>query len=641
MSRVVRIQTSFAAGALDPLLAGRIDLRARAEGARTLLNLLPLPTGGLVRRPGTRFLAEAAGARRLVAFETEGRRALIALGPGRLDLFEQPGSGTPPVSFALPAGWNAAVIDGLVWTTVGERLLLCHPDVEPHILGRSASGAWTLGPWQPEPVDASDPTGPTRLPFLKFANATAELQILVAGAPPAGPIAAGTPVELVVTEPLFRATHPGTWFRIRNGHALITGVGPSPTRAQATLREAQPDGGPTRTFAEPAFSPARGWPRSVAWYQNRLVIGGSRDAPDRVWMSKSGTPFDFDFGTGLDDEAIEFRLTAEVPHTIRRLWPGRQLVVFTDRGEWVVQGRPVTPATVSVEQQTRIGSPSVRSPRVAEVDGAILFVGASGREIREFVYVDSEQAWQAADIALLARHLVRDVVDLVFDGGRRQLLVLRADGSFASCTIDRNANVVAWAEHRTPGFVRAVERGADATWFLVVRNGRTQIEVWDEGVLLDGTRRYTSPEPTSTWSGLDAHVGSRVGILADGRFLGFFDIATPSVALAEPASELVVGHAYAHIVEPDTVPTSGGTAPDAPYRPVRVSLRLHATEALRIDVGLGLHEVALPHIPFTGDVELRALGWRRGPAAPAWRVEQDLPLPFTLLSATTDTRVNG
>ncbi len=89
------------------------------------------------------------------------------------------------------------------------------------------------------------------------------------------------------------------------------------------------------------------------------------------------------------------------------------------------------------------------------------------------------------------------------------------------------------------------------------------------------------------------------------------------------------------------MPTAGGIAPDAPHRPVRVSLRLHATEALRIDVGLGLHEVALPDIPFTGDVELRALGWRRGPAAPAWRVEQDVPLPFTLLSATTDTSVNG
>ncbi len=641
MSRIVRVQTSFAAGALDPLLAGRIDLRARAEGARKLLNVLPLPTGGLVRRPGTRFVAEAADARRLVSFATAGVQVLIALAPARLDLFEDPGSGAPPVSLPLPAAWNATVLDGLAWTTVGERLLFCHPDVEPQILGRTTSGSWTLGPWQPEPVDAGDPTGPTRLPFLKFASETAELQILVGGAPTTQPIAAGTFVELLVTEPLFTAAHPGTWFRIRDGYALITGVGSAANRAQAMLRDAQPDGGPTRDFAEPAFSPARGWPRSVAWYQNRLVIGGSRDAPDRVWMSRSGVPFDFDVGTGLDDEAIAFRLTADLPHTIRRLWPGRRLAVFTDRGEWVVHGRPVTPATVAVELQTRIGSPSTRAPRVAEVDGAMMFVGAGGREIREFVYVDSEQAWQAADIALLARHLVRDVVDIAFDGTRRQLLVLRADGSLASCTVDRNANVVAWAEHETAGFVRAVERGGDATWFLVLRDGRTQIEVWDDGVLLDGARRYTSPEPSTTWSGLDAYVGSRVGILADGRFVGFFDIATSTVALAGPASELVVGHAYAHIVEPDTVPTAGGIAPDAPHRPVRVSLRLHATEALRIDVGLGLHEVALPDIPFTGDVELRALGWRRGPAAPAWRVEQDVPLPFTLLSATTDTRVNG
>jgi hypothetical protein len=641
MTRIVRIQTSFAAGALDPLLAGRIDLRARAEGAHALRNVLPLATGGLVRRPGMRFLAEAADARRLVAFETARSRALIALAPGRLDVFEAPGSGLPPVSFSLPAAWNAVVLAGLVWTTVGERLLFCHPDVEPRILERRSDGSWQFGPWQPELVDASDPTGPTRLPQLKFASESAELQILVQGAPTAQPIAAGTAVELLVTEPLFTAAHPGTWMRIRNGYALITSVGPSATRAQAILRQGQPNSGPTRDFAEPAFSPARGWPRSAAWYQNRLVLGGSRDAPDRVWMSKSGAPFNFDVGTGLDDEAIDFRLTADVPHTIRRLWPGRRLAIFTDRGEWVVHGRPVTPATVAVELQTRIGSPSARTPRIAEIDGAMLFVGASGRDVREFIYVDSEQAWQAADVALLARHLVRDVVDLIFDNHRRQLLLLRADGTLATCTIDRNANIVAWAEHDTAGFVQAIEGGADATWFLVVRNGRTQIEVWDEGVLLDGVRRSTSPLPTSTWSGLSAFVGSRVGIIADNRFLGFFQLAAPTIALAEPASELLVGHPYAHIIEPDTAPTAGGMAPDAPHRPVRVSLRLHATEALQIDVGLGLQEVPLPEVPFTGDIELRALGWRRGPAEPAWRVEQNLPLPFTLLSATTDTRVNG
>lgn len=638
MSRVVRVQTSFAAGALDPLLSGRLDLRARAEGARRLLNLLPLATGGLARRPGMRFVAEAPNARRLIAFETPSFRGLVAIGPQQLDLFALPALASPVASFSLEPAWDPALLSQIAWTVVGDSLLLCHPSLEPRLLRRDPVSGWQLTGWRLESVDASDATSPPRGPWLQFVSA--ELQILVGGVPPTQSVPAGSAVELVVTEPMFTAAHLGTWLRVRAGHALITAV-ESATRVQAVLREAQPNGGPTRDFAELAFSPARGWPRAIATYQNRLIIGGSRDAPDHLWMSRSGRFFDFDVGTGLDDEAIAFRLTADVPHTICRLWPGRRLAVFTDRGEWVVHGRPVTPATVAVELQTRIGSPTAVAPRIAEVDGAMLFVGASGREIREFIYVDSEQAWQAADIALLARHLVRDPVDLIFDGDRRQLLLLRGDGSFATCTLDRNANVVAWAEHQTAGSVLAVERSADTTWFLVARSGRTQIEAWDDSALLDGFRRYSSSAPTTSWTGLNPYSGARVGLLADGRFVGFMDLATTTLTLAEPASELTVGLPYVHVVEPDTVPSAGSIAPDAVYRPVRVSLRLHATAALRVDVGLGLQPVALPSIPYTGDVDLRALGWRRGSDVPAWRIEQDEPVPFTLLSATTDARVNS
>jgi hypothetical protein len=50
-----------------------------------------------------------------------------------------------------------------------------------------------------------------------------------------------------------------------------------------------------------------------------MVIGGSRDLPNALWFSKSGTFFDFDEGEGLDDEAIVFRLAANDDQAIRAL----------------------------------------------------------------------------------------------------------------------------------------------------------------------------------------------------------------------------------------------------------------------------------------------------------------------------------
>ncbi|MGI9508018.1 MAG: hypothetical protein ACR2QJ_01555, partial [Geminicoccaceae bacterium] len=69
------------------------------------------------------------------------------------------------------------------------------------------------------------------------------------------------------------------------------------------------------------------------------------------------------------------------------------------------------------------------------------------------------------------------------------------------------------------------------------------------------------------------------------------------------------------------------------------------TNNLRIDTGSGLRDLLVfdptDPTPFTGDQTLRAVGWRRGANEPPWRIEQSTPLPFTLLSATTELKVNS
>ena len=53
----------------------------------------------------------------------------------------------------------------------------------------------------------------------------------------------------------------------------------------------------------------------------------------------------------------------------------------------------------------------------------------NGREIREFLYADTEQAYQATDLALLARHLVVRPLDQDYDQRRRLMQVVMADGT--------------------------------------------------------------------------------------------------------------------------------------------------------------------------------------------------------------------
>ena len=56
MSRVVRYQSSFAVGEIDPLLRGRIDIQQYYAGVSQAKNVIFEPQGGFSRRPGMKFI---------------------------------------------------------------------------------------------------------------------------------------------------------------------------------------------------------------------------------------------------------------------------------------------------------------------------------------------------------------------------------------------------------------------------------------------------------------------------------------------------------------------------------------------------------------------------------------------------------
>ena len=96
------------------------------------------------------------------------------------------------------------------------------------------------------------------------------------------------------------------------------------------------------------------------------------------------------------------------------------------------------------------------------------------------------------------------------------------------------------------------------------------------------------------------------------------------------------------------MPVAGAERPgislDHPYRPVRMSFRVLDTGALHVDVGSGPKGADRPaarcrgRSPATRSV--RAIGWRRGLGQPPWRVVQDDPVPSTILSVSTEIKVN-
>ena len=632
MTRAFLTQTDFTAGELDPRLLGRTDLRSYQSGAAKLRNAVVETTGGVRRRPGMAYLATAAGPGRLVALETGPDLAfLLAFSDFQVDVYRDGG-----MLATVVTPWDAAQLAQIAWAQRGQSLLVTHPDVAPQQLTRVSDTVWTIGQWQ----FAGNDDGSTLAPFARFADPEVLLQATAT---------TGT-VTLTTSADVFVAEHLGGTLRLDGKQIELTNI-QSPTQAVGLVLQDLDQTGPTRDWDELAFSDARGWPVSVSFHQDRMVIGGSRDLPSGLWLSKTGDPFNFDLGTGLDDEAIAFRLAANNDPAIRSLVSSRHLQVFTSVGEWVITGSPLTPTNIQAQQQSGIGSPRDRQVPPRDVDGATLFAARSGREIREFVFVDTEQAYQADDLALLARHLVQDPVDQDFDQGRRLFMIAMTDGSLASIAIYRIADIAAWSLQQTDGRVLSIAMVGGQAVVLVERANGTFIEQFDDQLMVNSGLRLSQSEPTLVWNSLDHLEGQTVALIADDYVVEPTVVVDGAVTLSSPARKLVVGLPFVHVIEPLPAVAASGLGQAPVYRPIRITLRLFETQSLRVDTGDGLREVALHTVgggptdrnpsPFSGDLSLRALGWRRGAEQPPWRIEQDTPLPCALLSATTEVKVNS
>lgn len=345
-------------------------------------------------------------------------------------------------------------------------------------------------------------------------------------------------------------------------------------------------------------------------------------------------------------------LLAEAVNSIRNIFSGRDLQVFTSGSEWLVTGSPITPTTVTLSRQTRIGILSDRNVPPVNVDGATLFLGRTGKELREFVYTDLEGAYVATDIALLSRHLFTALpIDQDFDALRRIIYITLDDGTIAALTTYRSEGVFAWAKYTTSGLFQSVSVVGDAAYFLVNRGGVWSIELFDDALNTDAAITDTHPTGASVWGGLDHLNGKTVTILADGAVAPDQVVTSNQITLDTPATSVQIGLGYTHVIEalPINAASLGGTG--RALRVVEVTFRIKDTAALKVDVGRGLRDVALrrfitgavmdaPPLPVTADIPVKAFGWLHDSLAFPWRIEQSTPLPFTLLSVTLEIKGN-
>lgn len=307
---------------------------------------------------------------------------------------------------------------------------------------------------------------------------------------------------------------------------------------------------------EASLSATRGWPNCGNIIGGGLWLGGSTSLPNAFWRSTLDDIFDLELGGALADEGIFGELDADDVPAIYAINNGRHIQFFTSSTEFYVlpEDQPVTPDNIDPRSSTKNGMKGPGIP-VVNVEGVTLFVQNAGDEIRQFLFTDLEQAYEATSIAILSPHLISSPVDFSFRQATTStkgnlIFVVNDDGSMAVLQTLRKQEIVAWSLWETEGTYRSV--GVDKTDIYTVAerdiDGVTVrwFEKFEDRLFMDASVFHDTSTilPATVLTGLDHLDNEVVKVRADGLVVDGLTVASGQVTIpdeAETSAEVGLG----------------------------------------------------------------------------------------------------
>ena len=626
MARVSSIVTNFQSGELSPRLEGRIDLQKYANGVQQLTNMLVFPQGGATRRPGTYYAgsSKSNGKVRLIPFEFSDEQAyVIELGANYMRFYTDGGllvSGGSAVEVATP--YSVTEIFELNYTQSADVIFFAHKNHEPAKLTRTTATSFTFsditftdGPYLDENLTdttlyASADTGTVTITASADLFTSADVGRLIRFREVLEVTydewAAGTSYannELVRydghvykqvtgstqtsgnTPPVHTSgteTYGAIDWEYRHddtGYAKIT-VFTSATVVTAVVQE--DDGGisvlphnvvgssnATKKWSLGAFGGDQGFPRAVAFYEERLYYAGTTGQPQTIFGSVTADFENHTPGTE-DDKAINVTIASDQVNVIKHMIQGRFLQILTSSAEFTLSGgtgtQPVTPTNVNVLRETTFGASNVRPVRAGS---STIMVQKGQTKVKEITFNLDVDGLTGRDLTVLAEHLARVGLDDMTWQQEPELVLwfVRSDGELLGLSYDPQNNTIAWHEHTLGGTgvvesIASIPSGSEDQVYLSVKRTINSVETRHivymkpiyfgadvtDAFYVDSGLTY-SGSATTTISGLDHLEGETVQILADGAAHADKTVSSGSITLDRSSTKVHVGYSYNSVVK--------------------------------------------------------------------------------------------
>ena len=284
-----------------------------------------------------------------------------------------------------------------------------------------------------------------------------------------------------------------------------------------------PDFSVTPPIYENDFVGSGNYPGAVSYFEQRRVFAGTNNAPQNIWMTKSGTESNMSFGLPIrDDDRIEFRVAAREANTIRHIVPLTNLLMLTGSAEWrvtSVNSDAITPTSISVKPQSYVGA---NNAQPVIVNNSMVYAASRGGHVRELGYNWQANGFITGDVSIRAAHLF-DNFEIVDIGMAKAPLpvvwFVNNQGLLLGLTYVPEQQIGAWHQHDTDGLfesVAVVSEGADDVVYCVIKrtiNGATKRYIERMGTRIYATQRDSFfVDSGSTYDGTNTDTNQTVTI---------------------------------------------------------------------------------------------------------------------------------
>ena len=681
MVKVWPIQTNFTAGQISPRLHGRVDINKYKNGVKTQKNAYSLPHGGVVRRGGTRYIANVKTSSkkvRLVRFEFSITQAyIIEFGDLYCRFYKDNGqitSGGSVVELATP--YTEAQLFDLYFAQSADVLYVAHPTHYPRKITRTSDVSWSIATltFTNLPSDFAGGAGdyPRCVTFfeerLYWSGTDNKPQTLWASK--SGDFlnmdqGTGLDDESIAFTLATDDVNVVRWMKASDvlllgtvgGEFKLSGGGSPVTPTNVRVVQETKYGSSTvpPIIAGRAVLFNQRAKKKIRQMIFDLNVEGFV-APDLTILSENIT------GDGITNMAYQ-----QEPDSI--IWcvraDGILLGLTYQRDQQVVAwhqhpvGGHFGAATITVTDAANIAAGSVVT--ITRSDGTVSTMTATTDDPAPANYFSVGGSRTNNDVAdnlavgtggvlginaqddLSAANPAANIVTVIDTAHTSGLLsITSSDLTRLAVTIEGNSVVESVAS------IPSVSGGSDELWLSIKRtiNGSTVrfIEYIDDSIFVDSGLSYSGVSAT-TLSGLSHLEGETVSIVGDGAVFPDDTVSSGSVTLPSAVTSAYIGLAYTTEIETlaPEVPQRDGASFGKKKSWNRIILNLYQTLGISVNdkqlifrTGGDPMDSAPP--VFTGQYDVTNLGWKEADATIT--IKQEQPLGMTLISLTGELNVS-